>query len=248
MMHTGVPRIQSNQLWRTREAKCLAIIARALAIFRQRGPFPETEVELNREFYFCLIEASRDLFPYDEVAPVTECCNQPDPDDDARARREQKRPDFQWIYLDRYESDPQRSSRQFVVECKRLGNPPRPDWVLNSNYIEHGIARFRHPDWAYAKRAESGAMIGYIQSMTPPAILANVNTECRNKSFPDLTPASAWLNGETTRLDQAFQRSFAVSPIRLHHFWIDLRVGVGERIGCTIVDAQAVRTPRGRGQ
>ncbi|MEY9536897.1 hypothetical protein [Sinorhizobium fredii] len=224
MRHARVPRIRSDQLWRNREAKCLAIIARGLAILQQRESFPESEVELNREFYFCLIEASRDLYPDDEVAPVTECCNQPDPDDDARARREQKRPDFQWIYLDRYEPDPQRSSKQFVVECKRLGDPPRSDWILNLNYIEHGIARFRHPDWAYAKRAESGAMIGYIQSMTPPAILADVNIECRSRSFPDLTPEGAWLTGETTRLDHVFERGFEVSPIRLHHFWIDLRL------------------------
>jgi hypothetical protein len=222
-MHADVPHIASNRLWRTREAKCLAIIARALDIFRQLESFPESEIELNRAFYFCLIAASRDLYPDDEVAPVTECCNQPDPDDGARARREQKRPDFQWIYLDRYESDPQRSSKQFVVECKRLGDPPRADWVLNLNYIEHGIARFRHPDWAYAKRAESGAMIGYIQTMTPPAILVAINTECRSNSFSDLTPASAWVTGGTTRLDHAFERSFEVSPIRLHHFWIDLR-------------------------
>lgn len=223
-MHASVPRIASNRLWRTREAKCLAILVRALALFRQLESFPESEIELNREFYFCLIAASRDLYPDDEVAPVTECCNQPDPDDGARARREQKRPDFQWIYLDRYESDPKRSSRQFVVECKRLGDPPRADWVLNLNYIEHGIARFRHPDWAYAKRAESGAMIGYIQTMTPSAILVAINTECRSNSFPDLTPASAWVTGGTTRLDHVFERSFEVSPIRLHHFWIDLRM------------------------
>lgn len=224
MMHGGKPRIRSSQLWRTRKAKCLAIIERALAIFRQRASFPESEVELNREFYFCLITASRELYPEDEVAPVTECCSQPDSDDRARARREQKRPDFQWVYLDRYEYDPHRSSKQFVVECKRLGNPPRSDWILNRNYIEHGIARFRHPDWAYAKRSESGAMIGYIQTMTPPAILLEVNAECRNKSFPDLTPASAWLIGGTTQLDHAFKRAFKISPVRLHHFWVDLRV------------------------
>ncbi len=223
MMRAGVPRIRSSQLWRTREAKCLAIITRALVLFRQRDSFPESEVELNRELYFCLIAASRDLYPDDEVAPVTECCNQPDPDDGARARREQKRPDVQWVYLDRYESDPQRSSKQFVVECKRLGDPPRADWVLNLNYIEHGIARFRHPDWAYAKRAESGAMIGYMQTATPPAILAIVNAECRNQLLPDLTPASVWVVGGTTRLDHS-ERNFEISPIRLHHFWIDLRV------------------------
>jgi hypothetical protein len=223
-MHVDVPRIRSNRLWRTREAKCLAIMARALVLLRQRATFPDSEIELNRILYFCLIAASQDLYPDDEVAPVTECCNQPDPDDRARARREQKRPDFQWVYLDRYESDPQKSSKQFVVECKRLGTPPRADWILNLNYVQHGIARFRHPDWAYAKRAESGAMIGYMQTMTPPKILAAVNDECRDKSFPDLAPASAWVTAGTTRLDHAFERSFDASPIKLYHFWIDLRV------------------------
>ncbi len=223
MMQAGGPRIRSGRLWQNRETKCLAIIARALDLFRQRDSFPESEIQLNREFYFCLIAASQALYPDDEVAPVLECCNQPDPEDGARARREQKRPDFQWIYLDRYETDPQRRSKQFVVECKRLGDPPRADWVLNLNYIEHGIARFRHPDWAYAKRAESGAMIGYIQTMTPPEILVAVNAECRSNSLPDLNLVDPWVIGGTTRLDHSFDRSFEISPIRLHHFWIDVR-------------------------
>lgn len=224
MRPVGVPRIKSDQLWIRREAKCLTIIERGLAIFQQRESFPESEIELNRELYFCLIEASRHLYPDDEAAPIAECCNQPDFDDDARARREQKRPDLQWIYLDRYEADPRRSSRQFVVECKRLGNPPRSDWVLNRNYIEHGIVRFRHPDWAYAKHAESGAMIGYVQSMTPSAVLTEVNARCRADSLPHLAPASAWQSVGPTRLHHAFAREF--SPIKLHHFWIDLRIGV----------------------
>ncbi|MCA1510453.1 hypothetical protein [Bradyrhizobium sp. NBAIM01] len=224
MMRAGVPRIPSDRLWRSREAKCLAVITRALDLFRERAAFPDSEIELNRLFYFCLLAASRELYPDDEVAPVTECCNQPDPDDDSRARREQKRPDFQWVYLDRYESDPLRSSKQFVVECKRLGEPPRADWVLNFNYIEHGIVRFRHPDWAYAKRAQSGAMVGYMQSMTPETILAAVNAECQRQAFPDLTPTGAWVAGATTQLGHSFDRGFAISPIRLHHFWIDLRV------------------------
>lgn len=223
-MRAGVPRIPSNQLWRRREIKCLAIITRALDLFRQQDDFPESEIELNRAFYFCLLAASRELFPDDEVAPLTECCNQPDTDDSARARREQKRPDFQWVYLDRYESDPLRSSKQFVVECKRLGEPPRADWVLNFNYIEHGIVRFRHPDWAYAKRAPSGAMIGYMQTMTPETILAAVNAECQRQALTDLIPDGAWAEGATTQLGHSFDRSFEISPIRLHHFWIDLRV------------------------
>ena len=137
------PQLNSLRLWATREARCFSIIERALWLLRQFQDLPETEVELNRQLYFCLLKATRELYPEDEIAPITECNNQPDPDDEARAKREQKRPDFQWIYLDRYESDPHRSSKQFVVECKRLGKSSRSDWVLNLNYVNHGINRFR---------------------------------------------------------------------------------------------------------
>lgn len=125
-MKAGTLQFLAHKLWATRETKCLSIIDRALSLLQEEEDLPETEIELNRRLYFCLLAASRELYPDDEIAPVTECNNQPDPDDEARAKREQKRPDFQWIFLDRYESDPQRSSRQFVVECKRLGKPSRP--------------------------------------------------------------------------------------------------------------------------
>ena len=123
------PPFRSRNLWAKREAKCLAILERALMLLRMEGDLPEAEVDLNRRLYFCLLSASRELFPNDNIAPTPECNNQPDSDDESRAVREKKRPDFQWIYLDRYESDPHRSSKQFVVECKRLGKSARTDWV-----------------------------------------------------------------------------------------------------------------------
>jgi hypothetical protein len=193
-------------------------------ILRQIDSPPETEVELNRELYFCLLAASRELYPDDEIAPVTECNNQPDPDDEARALREQKRPDFQWIYLDRYELDPHRSRREFVVECKRLGKALRPDWVFNSNYTDHGIVRFRETEWAYAKRVPSGAMIGYWQSMEAEELLTEVQQVSRKKSLPDLTSVGSWNPGAVTRWEHTFDRPFEVSPFTLHHLWIDLRL------------------------
>jgi hypothetical protein len=157
------------------------------------------------------------------VAPIQECNNQPDRDDEARTTREQKRPDFQWVYLDRYESDPSRGSKQFVVECKRLGNPPRADWVLNSNYVQHGISRFRDPQWGYAKRFPRGAMIGYWQSMDAKQVLKEVNDEARKKSLPDLVLVGNWKSKEANRLTHTFERSFDISPFELFHLWIDLR-------------------------
>ncbi len=212
-------------MWAAREAKCLSIIERALLLLRQIPDLPKTEIELNRHFYFCLLRASRDLYPDDEIAPISECTNQPDPDDEARAQREQKRPDFQWVYLDRYEPDPERSSKQFVVECKRLGAALRSDWVLNLNYVDHGIDRFRNPEWAYAKRSRSGAMIGYWQSMEMHEVLGEVNRCCRDRHLPDLAPAAVAKLDNTRRFEHDLDRTFEVSRFKLHHVWLDLRPG-----------------------
>ena len=213
----------TNKLWAAREAKCLSIIEQALTMLRQLDDPPETEVELNRFLYFNLLTASRELFPDDMIPPVTECNNQPDSDDEARARREQKRPDFQWIYLDRYEPDPQRSSKQFVVECKRLGEAPRSDWVLNVNYTENGIQRFIDPEWAYAKLAPSGAMLGYWQSMEGEEVLREVNECCQRRLIPNLVLVGPWSSKGISKFEHEVKRSIPISPIKLYHLWIDLR-------------------------
>lgn len=222
MSESGPP-LHSRGLWAAREAKCFSIITEALKRLRNTPDLPKSEVELNRQFYFCLLEASRALYADDEIAPVAECNNQPDPDDEARARRELKRPDFQWVCLDRYEANPRHSSKQFVVECKRLGKPVRADWILNVNYVQNGIMRFKEPEWAYAKRAASGAMIGYWQDMEANDVLSEINGETGRNSLPDLILVGTWNSGDVSRCEHVLERGFEVSPFRLHHFWVDLR-------------------------
>ena len=214
---------RAEKLWVEREAKCLSIIERALSMLREEDDLAETEVELNRLLYFCLLTASREMYPDDEIAPLMECNNQPDPDDEARARREQKRPDFQWTYLDRYESDPQRSSKQFVVECKRLGKATRSDWVFNVNYSDNGIERFRDPEWAYAKHAPSGAMLGYWQSMEGKEVLREVNEGCCRRSIPSLVLVGSCSSKGISKFEHDLERPFQISPFKLRHLWIDLR-------------------------
>ena len=213
----------ANGLWVTRQARCLSIIERALSMLREADGLAETEVELNRQLYFCLLTASRELYPDDVLSPIMESNNQPDSDDEAGARREQKRPDFQWIYQDRYESDPQRSSKQFVVECKRLGKPPRSDWVLNANYSDKGIRRFCDPEWAYAKQAPSGAMLGYWQSMDGKDVLREVNEGCHRRLIPDIVIVGPWVHKGISKFEHDLKRPFPISPFKLLHLWIDLR-------------------------
>jgi len=218
------PRLRALRPWAKREGMCLAILDLALKCLRTEGDLPQSEGELNRRLYFCLLRATRDLYPNDCVAPVSECNNQPDADDQSRAAREQKRPDFQWIYIDRYEANPTQSSKQFVVECKRLGQPQRADWVFNINYVRNGICRFRDPIWAYAQRFPSGAMVGYCQGMDPTQVLNEVNEEARRNALPDLDQNGAAVVGSKRlkRLQHAFDRPFQVSPFHLHHLWIEL--------------------------
>ncbi len=222
MSGTG-PHLSALRLWTKREDMCLAILERALRLLSTEKALPESEVDLNRRLYFCLLTASRKLYPRDPVVPVSECNNQPDPDDVSRVAREQKRPDFQWVYRDQYEPDPLRSSKQFVVECKRLGEPLRADWVFNLNYVKHGICRFRDQNWAYAQRFPSGAMVGYWQSMEANDILSEVNDESRKHSLDELVLLDQWNPGALSILVHTFARQFEVSPFRLRHLWIDLR-------------------------
>jgi hypothetical protein len=149
-----------------------------------------------------------------------------DLDEEARSTREGKRPDFQWVFLDRYEVDPRKSSKQFVVECKRQGAPERAGWIFNANYIINGIMRFTDADWGYGRRFASGAMIGYLQSMEPEQVLNEVNAKAIEADLPATSFASPWDRAKANMLEHMLVRSFAVSPFRLGHLWIDLRRSV----------------------
>ena len=210
-------------LWAAREAKCLSIIECALSLLRAQDDLPSAEVDLNRRLFFCLLTASRALYPDELVAPISECNNQPDIDDDARACREIKRPDFQWIYLDRYEPDPHHSSKQFVLECKRIGMAVRRDRIFNVNYSDHGIRRFCNPKLGYGKHAPSGAMLGYWQSMNEVDLFREVNDACQTRSVPALFLVGSWNCEGITRFEHSLIRPFNVSPFKLYHLWVDVR-------------------------
>lgn len=215
----------SVQLWARHEAHYFIAFLRALELLGQRPSLPIKEVDLNRELYFCLLQANRELDPDGTYPPpVTECCNQPDPDDNARAERESKRPDFSWGFTDPHEPDYRKSAKQLTVECKRLGAPPTPDWILNKNYLEHGILRFVNPTWGYAQRFPSAVMIGYWQTMDGEEILKEVTLAIEAAGLTAMRLSGAgWQIAAVSRLDHLLSRPFPVSPFRLHHLWIDLR-------------------------
>ena len=66
-------------------------------------------------------------------------------------------------------------------------------------------------------------MVGFIQTMEPDAILAEVNGYI--SPFPALSLSTGgWLVKGLTVLDpHLFDRRIRISPFTLTHFWIDLR-------------------------
>jgi hypothetical protein len=54
-------------------------------------------------------------------------------------------------------------------------------------------------------------------------VLLEVNGGCKTNSLPELVLVGAWNPGSTSRLEHILERSFNISPFRLHHLWIDLR-------------------------
>ena len=221
-MSVSGPPIQSSILWAKQEARFLAVLERGLVLLHDKLELPQGEVDLNRELYFSLLSASREA--NEDISPLCECNNQPDPDDEKRATREGKRPDFQWVYLDRFEPDPNRSSKQFVVECKRLGFSTRTDWVLNRNYVDHGIVRFINSQWGYARRLASGAMVGYWQSMEGDVILRDVNDAAKKHGISPIVLTLDVQEGDFfVKLEHILERPFDISPFTLLHRWVDLR-------------------------
>lgn len=216
--------LHSRELWARHEAYYLLAFLRALELLGEKATLPTEEVGLNRQLYFCLLQANRELDPDGAYPPpVTECCNQPDPDDEARARRESKRPDFSWGFTDPHEADFRRSAKQFIVECKRIGTAPRSDWILNDNYIEHGVGRFIDPAWGYAKGFPSAVMVGYWQTMDVAEILKEVNQAAKHRRLAAIALSSnGWQTAAVSKLQHVLARSFSVSTFRLTHLWIDL--------------------------
>ena len=213
-----------NKFWKRFEETILEVIELAIEIFRDHGKFPLLEDDLNRKFYFCLVSANYQLQKQNkglESPPFYEGNNQPNFDDGQRVARESKRPDFQWSITDISEPDPKRSSKQFVLECKRLGKPVGT-WILNKNYVNHGIKRFIDKDHGYAYGVESSAMLGYIQDMDPIDILSEVNQEM-NIINQDII-SNQRESSNHIQFSQSLSRTFPLPEIKLKHLWVDIRL------------------------
>lgn len=224
------PSIAALRTWHEHERRVLEIICGALLELRQARPLPEDEPGLNRNLHFCLRRVNARLSREGRglaAPPVWEGQNQPLIDDEARTTREDKRPDFQCGFVNLQESDDDRASMFYTIECKRLGTRVG-HWVLNVNYVEHGILRFVAEEHGYGKATPSGAMIGYVQSMELDEILSQVNAAGQNRLLPPIVLTDGeWRQNGVSRLAHTLTRPASLlSPFELRHMWVDIRATV----------------------
>jgi hypothetical protein len=221
------PSIPALRTWYEHERRVLEIVCHALAELRQGQPLPEDEPGLNRKLHFCMRRVNTRLSRQGRgvpCAPVWEGQNQPLVDDETRAVREDKRPDFQCGFVNLQESDDDRASMFYTIECKRLGRAA-DRWVFNVNYVDKGVLRFVIEDYGYGKATPSGAMVGYVQSMEFAQILADVNGAASKRSLPPIVlEDDAWSEDGVSRLSHRLTRPASLlSPFRLRHLWVDVR-------------------------
>lgn len=188
---------------------------------------PEKEDELNWKLLFAVKRENQRLLREGRGSSsliLLECSNQPIQNGEVRAARESKRPDFTCGFVDGVAG----RDMFFVVECKRLGCPTSPSWILNQNYITNGVRRFVDPDWGYGADAASGGMVGYLQTMNGVDTLEDVNNTAQTEQLPlILLQDAVWAERGVTNLMQTLQRSFSESPFCLVHMWVDVRLCYG---------------------
>ena len=221
------PLLSKLDSWANHEARVLEVVGLALKLLRDEDNLPTQEDGINRKLYFCIHRANYELSKVNKglsCPPSYDSKNAPDADDKERAQREDKRPDFVCGFYDFQESNPDKSAKHYVIECKRLGTNSGT-WVLNTNYVVHGVCRFVNPEWGYGKSAKSGAMVGYIQDMKFEDILKEVNAEIQKQQLEAICLSTdGWKDSDVSNLVQYLTRP-KIHPKNfcLQHLWLDIR-------------------------
>lgn len=135
-----------------------------------------------------------------------------------------KRPDFTCKRVNPYAQSAVENEISFHIECKLLGSPTSPRWILTENYVEHGITRFDCMSHEYGKRASSGMMLGYIVSMTPKEILKEVNSyQNKHCSHNPQIKCNSVQKGIQQYGQKLKRKNLKPKDFQLIHLWVDLR-------------------------
>jgi hypothetical protein len=221
------PSLFRIEFWERLEALVLEVFIRALGYLEQEVELPRKEDSLNWKLLFYCRRANHELRQEGRGLPSPisyEARSQPVPDDPEGSSRLFNRPDFSCGMHDDLAADWQMSEVFFTVECKRLGSPMPASHVLNREYTVNGILRFKDHVIGYAAGVLSGAMVGYMQTLTPDEILAQVSSYAVERGLPPIQPCPAgWTpNGVTRLVAHCFARENNPSPFTVHHLWLNL--------------------------
>lgn len=157
-------------------------------------------------------------------SPCWETPIQPVAEDMLKGGKIKKRPDFTCKCLNPFAASPDTHEISLHVECKLLGSPTSPTWILNENYVKSGIKRFDSKTHEYGKRAHTGIMIGYIRDMAPLEIESEVNGY-QKKHAPGYREINfVFETGTLFKTHQDIDRKYVMpSRFELIHLWVDLR-------------------------
>ena len=174
------------------------------------------EDEISRQLYlimekFLLTDRAQSL---NLGLPNFQTHSQPVPEDKKKKKREDKKPDFLWSYVDYLA----KKRRDFHIECKRLTDPKSK---FCKAYVEEGVLRFVLKEWSYGLNCSVGLMVGYVQNLSVDECLTSIKKSTEENSIPVIKIVDD-VNG-ITRLSHRFKRkNITYSPFELNHFWVKL--------------------------
>ena len=214
-------------LWKRHETLCVGVFIMALRRLSENGCDSTNEDDISEQLCLLLREICFEEFrENDREIPIPDWDGpiSPATKNELKGGKKKKRPDFTCNLLNTLADSSDDFEISFHVECKLLGAPTSRTWILNENYVTHGIKRFDSRSHEYGKRASSGMMIGYIRSMSPETILEEVNSHQRKhcSENPAIQFDSLW--ERIQQYGQKLKRKH-VRPqtFKLIHLWVDLR-------------------------
>lgn len=149
---------------------------------------------------------------------------QPITGNELKGGKVRNRPDFTCKLTNPFARSANEYEIPFHVECKRLGFPTSPSWILNKNYVINGIERFDSRSHEYGKRAPSGMMVGYIINMSPEVILDEVNTHQKYHCAVNPDIEFELVKDKVQQYHQKLnRRNLKPELFKLVHLWVDLR-------------------------
>lgn len=208
-----------KNFWKERQTIYLSVFKQALPILQHKSssrviPY-KNEDDISRDLSFAVQEV---VFLINQATgkeygiPYFQPQAQPSPSDKLKIKREDKRPDFLWGYVDYVN----KQSLNYFVECKRL----RPDLGHHCReYVVNGLKRFLDKEWSYGIYCESGLLIGYLEGVPVSDCISKIGSYLTESSVPSLVSVES-KSGFEYLVHTIDRKEIPVSPIQMNHYLV----------------------------